>query len=242
ESLMRTARIAALAAASAFAAAATGQMAQPGVFVTNNGNNEGAVTSFGFNPDGTLRLLDRVVLGAGSGPGTNAAAVDVSADGRYLPTGHATAYDPEQLTIIAVGPDGALAVVGELLVPNAPLDLVWIDHEYLAVATSSFGVATNGVGVYRSDASAGTLTEVYRSEFGTFCTDLLMHRTERVLYAQNSPFSAGEVWGFEVDGDGQLAVITIASSAPNFPLGMGMTPDGSKLYSTGGISGSGHDI
>src|SRR5690606_5011864 len=29
---------------------------------------------------------------------------------------------------------------------------------------------------------------------------------------------------------------------PNFPLGMGMTPDASKLYATGGISGSGHDI
>jgi len=239
---MRLASIAGLVPTLALIPAAAGQMAQPGAFVTNDGNNEGAITSFGFNPDGTLRLLDRVVLGTGSDPGTNATAIDVSADGRFLATGHATAYDPEQLTIVEVGPDGSLAIVGEFLVPNAPLDLVWIDEQHLAVATSDFGRAPNGVGVYRWDPAARTLTETDREQFGTFTTNLLMHRTERVLYAQNSPFGAGEVWGFSVDGDGQLTVVTIASSAPNFPLGMGMTPDAGKLYAAGGISGSGHDI
>ncbi|MFG0284436.1 MAG: GC-type dockerin domain-anchored protein [Phycisphaerales bacterium JB039] len=221
---------------------AAAQTASPAVFVTNDGNNEGAVTSFGFNPDGTLRQLDRVVIGTGSDPGTNATSIDVSADGRFLATGHATAFDPEQLTIISVAPDGSLAIAGEFLVPNAPLDLAWIDEQYLAVATTNYGGANNGVGIFRWDAVAGTLTEVDRVAFGTFTSNVLMDRTRRVLYAQDSPFSSGEVRGYQVGLDGRLEFINAESTAPNFPLGMGMTPDGTRLYSACGISGSGFDI
>ncbi len=227
--------------AGALVAPAAAQTSSPTVFVTNDGNNEGAVTSFGFNTDGTLRMLDRLVIGTGSDPGTNATAIDISADGAWLATGHATAFTEEQLTIIEVAPDGTLSITGEFLVPyGTPLDVAWIDSEYLAVATSDFGGLENGVVIYRWDD--GRLEEVDRAQFGSFTTNLLMDRRQRVLYAQNSPFSGGDVRGFAVDAEGQLELVNISPTGTNFPLGMGISPDGERLYAACGISGSRHDI
>jgi hypothetical protein len=85
---------------------------QRAVFVANDGNLEGSVTSFLVMPDGHLSYVDKLVIGmtnstANPVPGTNAHTISLTPNGRFLAVGHTTAAeDFEQLTILWGGAGG----------------------------------------------------------------------------------------------------------------------------------------
>ena len=236
----------------ASAYAAFGQADDPTVFVGNNGNLLGAVTSFQPDTTGALIEVDYIVIderpaGGSSLPGTNIEGIALSAGGRYLATGHATALDPEQLTIIGVGTDGTMWILDEFTVPNAPLGMAWIDDEYIAVAESNIGDSFARVYRYTPGATpmTGSLVQTDATAAGgTFITNIESDPSRRLLFVQDSDFGGGSanVTAYRVDGDGTLSETGFVFTSPNFALDMALAPNGEWLYAGGGISGSGNDV
>ena len=235
----------------AASAAAFGQATDPTVFVGNNGNLLGAVTSLQPDATGALVQVDYLIIderpaGTSSLPGTNVEGIALSAGGRYLATGHATALDPEQLTIIEVDADGTLEIVDTFLVPNAPLGMAWIDDEYIAVAESNLGESFARVYRYTPGATpmTGSLVEVDATPEGTFITNIESDPSRRLIFVQDSAFGGGtaNVTSYEVSAIGTLTEVGFVFTAPNFALDMAMAPNGAWLYSGGGISGTGNDV
>ncbi len=234
-----------------FAAAAFGQATDPTVFVGNNGNLLGAVTSLQPDATGALVQVDYLIIderpsGTGSLPGTNVEGIALSPSGRYLATGHATALDPEQLTIIEVDADGTLEIVDTFLVPNAPLGMAWVDDEHIVVGESNLGASYARVYRYTPGGSpmAGSLVEVDATPEGSFITNIEADHDQRRIFVQDSAFGGGtaNVTAYEVDADGQLSETGSVFTAPNFALDMWLAPNGEWLYAGGGISGTGRDV
>jgi len=224
--------------------AALGQSSVPAAFVANNGNLEGSVTSFTFDPNGVPVFVQKFVIGTRPNlqtpePGANAYSISITPDGRYLATGHAASDDPfQQITILHVNADATMDLVGEYMTPDTPLDVEWISDRYLAVTRTEFG-ATNQVLVYAFDPNAATLTQVDAETTGTFTTTLAVRPDRSVLYAGDS--NLNRIFAYTVAGDGTLTPLQTIGS-PIYPLGLCITADGSKLYANGGISGGGHAI
>ncbi|MFI4916822.1 MAG: GC-type dockerin domain-anchored protein [Phycisphaerales bacterium JB060] len=234
-----------------FAAAALGQATEPTVFVGNNGNLLGAMTSLQPDASGALVQVDYLVIderapGGASLPGTNVEGIALSPGGRFLATGHATALDPEQLTIIEVDADGTLEVIDTFSVPNAPLGMAWIDDQYIAVAESNFGSSFARVYRYTPGASpmTGSLVEVDATPEGSFITNIEADHDRRLIFVQDSDFGGGSanVTAYEVDASGALDEVGFVFTAPNFALGMALAPNGEWLYAGGGISGTGREV
>ncbi|MEQ8844905.1 MAG: GC-type dockerin domain-anchored protein [Phycisphaerales bacterium] len=234
------------------AAVALGQATEPTVFVGNNGNLLGAVTSLQPDATGALVQVDYLIIderpaGSGSLPGTNVEGIALSAGGRYLATGHATALDPEQLTIIEVSSDGTMQIVDEFSVPNAPLGMAWIDDEYIAVAESNIGDSFARVYRYTPGASpmTGSLVQTdITAAGGTFITNIESDPSRRLILVQDSAFGGGtaNVTSYEVSAAGTLTETGFVFTAPNFALDMALSPNGAWLYAGGGISGSGDAV
>ncbi|OAB55131.1 hypothetical protein AY599_19135 [Leptolyngbya valderiana BDU 20041] len=230
---------------------AFGQAADPTVFVGNNGNLLGAVTSLQPDASGALVQVDYLVIderpaGTGSLPGTNVEGIALSAGGRYLATGHATALDPEQLTIIEIDVDGTMEILDTFSVPNAPLGMAWIDDEYIAVAESNLGQSFARVYRYTPGGSpmTGSLVEVDATPEGSFITNIEADHDRRLIFVQDSAFGGGtaNVTSYAVDAAGQLSEVGFVFTAPNFALDMWLAPNGEWLYAGGGISGTGSDV
>ncbi|MEO1007273.1 MAG: GC-type dockerin domain-anchored protein [Planctomycetota bacterium] len=230
---------------------ALGQAADPTVLVANNGNLLGAVTSFQPGPDGGLVEVDYLVIderpaGDPAERGTNVEGIALSPGGRFLATGHATALDPEQLTIIEVRRDGTLQQLDEFLVPNAPLGIAWVADDLVAVAESALGDSTARVYRYTPGAEPGqgSLVQTDATETGTFITNLESDPRRRLLFVQDSDFGGGaaNVASYEVDDDGELLLVDRVFTSPNFALDMALAPNGDWLYAGGGISGTGSDV
>jgi len=233
------------------ATAAFGQATDPTVFVGNNGNLLGAVTSLQPDASGALVQIDYIVIderppGSGSLPGTNIEGIALSASGRFLATGHATALDPEQLTIIEIDTDGTMQIVDTFQVPNAPLGMAWVDDEYIAVAESSLGSSFARVYRYTPGASpmTGSLVQRDITAEGTFITNIEADHDRRLVFVQDSDFGGGSanVTAYEVDADGMLAETGFVFTSPNFALDMWLAPNGEWLYAGGGISGTSNDV
>jgi 6-phosphogluconolactonase (cycloisomerase 2 family) len=234
-----------------FAAAAFGQATDPTVFVGNNGNLLGAVTSLQPDAAAALVQVDYLVIeerapGGAALPGTNVEGIALSAGGRYLATGHATALDPEQLTIIEVDADGTMEIIDTFQVPNAPLGMAWVDDEYIVVGESNFGSSFARVYRYAPGATpmTGSLVEVDATAEGSFITNIEADHERRRIFVQDSAFGGGtaNVTAYEVDGDGRLTETGSVFTAPNFALDMWLAANGEWLYAGGGISGSGQDV
>ena len=222
--------IACLAAASVLATgpAARGQADQRAAFVANNGNIDGSVTSYTINPDGSLVWVARFATG------TNPQTISITPNGEFLATGHGTASSTtEELTILRVAPDATLALLEVFLVDDSPLSVQWLSDEHIAVTHTSLST-TNEVVVYRFDPAGPSLTEIDREPSGSFNTNLALHPGGEFLYAQDS--SQNQVHAFRVNPDGTLDALQSISTGATFPLGMGVTADGTKLYAGGGIS------
>jgi len=244
-------RIITCAALAALSGTAPGQSADPMVFVGNNGNLLGAVSSMRPGPDGALELVDFLVIderapGAPALPGTNVEGIAISPGGRFLATGHATALDPEQLSIIEVKPDGALQLLDTFDVPNAPLGIAWIADDLVAVAESNIGASTARLYRYTpgDEPGEGTLRQTDATGTGTFITNLLADPARRLLFVQDSDFggSAARVSSYTVGEDGGLSLLAEAFTAPNFALDMALAPNKEWLYAGGGISGDGQSV
>lgn len=240
-------RIFLTAAAVAACGMAWGQSAVPVVFVGNNGNLEGSVSSMLVNPDGTLTFRDKYVTGSRPNtqvfhPGTNVQTISLSPNGKYIAAGHGTSNDiVEQLTILRVAPDGGLSLAGIFQTPNTPLDLLWVRNDVLAVGVTN---SPNGVISYRFEENGGgpgvpTLTQVDRESAGSFTSSLARHPSGTLLFVNNS--SGSTIHPFTVEPNGTLTPLEVYSS-PVFPLGMGVAPNGGWLYAGGGISGGGRAI
>ncbi len=227
----------------AFGGAALGQAEDAAIFVTNNGNLEGSVTSFSVNPDGTPTLVQFLVLSEdGNDPGNNANAVSLSPNGRWLAIAHAAGGTSpvRQLTMLEVNGDATLSLVGEFSSPATALDIEWVDDTYLAVLESSLDV-TNKVLVYEFvPGPPASFTLVGQQATSDFTTGLAKHPTERVLYAGNT-FGGNAIFTVAVDGSGNASLLdTLATSAS--PLSPEITNGGDYLYAFGGISSGGNAV
>ncbi len=216
-----------------------GQVDGRACFVANNGNLEGSVTSFTFDPGGAPLFVEKLVIGQRESgdpavPGTNAFAIDLSPDGRYLLVSHATSLTVEQLTLIRVHADATMEIAGIFQTPDSPLDLGWVRNDLVAVTKTDFG-STNEIIMYRFDEQAMSLTEVDRGQTGTFTSSMDVHPSGRWIYAGDS--NTNTVYVFEVLQDGTLDRIQATATGGAYPLDVSVSHDGTKLYAAGGISG-----
>ncbi len=237
---MLSAAAALIAGASAF-----GQSASPAVFVCNNGNLEGSVTSYKVGKDGSLVFNDRVITGtrpAGKTfhPGTNCQSITISPSGEFLAIGHGTsATQSEQLTIIQIDSDAMLEIYAVLSVFDSPIDVEWLTDTLLAsTQTSSNPCFTN---TYRWDPGPGTITFIDFQATGSFSTSYAKHPTLPILYANNS--SGNQISVIEYNPmTGFQTLVEVEPTVGAFPLGLGVSPNGKWLYAGGGISGGGHAV
>lgn len=208
------------------------------VFVANNGNLEGSVTSMVILPSGAVQALSRVVTGSRPTlsqpcPGCNTYAIDITPDGRYLATVHAAGESAEHITVYAVAADASLTVVHELAVAQGGLDIAWLDNETLAVPLTDLS-QTNQIRLYRWDGSVLALID--SEPTGVFNSSIAAHTNRRWIYANDS--FANTVRVFEYDGAGLSLVQTLG--LPLYGVTLEITPDGRLLYAAGGISAGGN--
>lgn len=226
--------LAALLAAGVLAcspAMALGQASGPAVFVANNGNLVGSVTSWRMNADGTLEFADQVDTD------TNAVSLAISPSGRYLAVGRAEGMVTVQdLIIIAVEADATMAQVAITQTPTTPLDLVWVSDSIVAVTRSQFG--SSSVLTYRFDEEGLTLVDTEPS--GSFNTGLAFDRTRGLLYANDS--TGFLIRRFAVDETGEMTLVGTTPTSPVYPLSPALSPDAQLLYTGGGISNGGNKI
>jgi 6-phosphogluconolactonase (cycloisomerase 2 family) len=223
-----------LAAIATLATATGGALAQStgrAVFVVNNVSDD--VTSFTMNSDGTLEFVGNYP--AEEGP----YAADVSPNGRWLAVTHGTQNDVvEWLYIFEVNSDASLTLAGSELIPDSPLDCVWLNDEILAATETSF--SDNFVRTWHFDPDTGNITEVDSEFTGGFNTALELHPSLPVLYAQDS--NSNQIRAFEFDANGNLTSIGQVTSPGVYPLDPAMLPNGEHMYAGGGISSGGHAI
>ena len=226
----------ALAACSSLAVA---QADYPAVFVANNGNLEGSVSTMRIESSGVLTYVSKTVTGTRSStsqpcPGCNTYAIDITPDGRFLATAHASGNTTENLTVYAVAPDGSLTVVEELPLAQGGLDIQWVSNDLLAYPLTDLS-QTNQVRLYHLDED-NELTQVDSADAGTFCTSIALHPNRRWLYANDS--FANTVRVFDTQG-GSLTLVQ-TQSLPVSGVAVEVTPDGGALFAAGGISAGGN--
>jgi 6-phosphogluconolactonase (cycloisomerase 2 family) len=239
--MFRTSAI--LLSAAAFASALA-QSSVPAAFVANNGNLEGSVTAYTFDPNGAPVFADKLVIGSRPDiqtpePGANAYCISITPNGRFLAVGHAASDDPfQQITVINVASDATLSLAREAMTPDTPLDIAWIDDEYLAVLRTDLSIQ-NQVIVYRWNGEEASLTEVDRGDTGPFTSSLAVHPSGQFIYAGDS--SANAIYVFAVARGGQIGLLQ-TTGTPAYPLGICVSPDGTKLFGGGGISNGGDKV
>jgi len=243
-------RVLAMLAATALmgtAASLHGQASEPTLFVGNNGNLEGSISSLTIETDGSLTLNDVIVTGTRDStsepcPGCNVYTLDISPDGRYLVAGHPSSSNfPLHVSVTRVNDEGTLELITLHQVPNSPLDVVWLDDDYFAVTSTSLTNSFNQVRVYRYNRDSQTVTFANNDFTGGFTTSLAVDRENKLLFSQRtSPTSA--VRAYSYNDSGQLTFLQMLETDGTYPLGIGLSPDGTGLYGGGGISSGGDKI
>ncbi|HUN81462.1 MAG TPA: beta-propeller fold lactonase family protein, partial [Phycisphaerae bacterium] len=225
---------------------ALAQSATRAVFVSNNGNLEGSVSSFTVNPDGTLNFVNKVVTGSRPNtsvdcPGCNAYRVAISPNGRYLVTGH-PAGNLDGVSILQVASNAAVSLVTQVVLVSGmggPLDVVWLDNDYVAVTRSES--SPNRVVIYQFNSAVPSLTEIRTYDVGSFSVYLAVNAARTHLYVGDTG-SGDRIFVFSISTGGILTPVQTYFSTPLYPIGLQVSPDGSKLYAGCGISGSGHNV
>ncbi len=235
----------AMVGAASLAAPALGQSETAAVFVCNNGNLEGSVSSLRLLPDRSLELVQKLVLGSTPSlqqpvPGTNAYAIDISPNGRWLMVSHTTSNQVvEQLSLIEVHADATISLAATFQTPDSPLDLKWVRDDLVAV-TQTQASGFNAARMYAFDPAALTLDLVNFQAAGSFCSSLAVHPSGDWLLAQDTTGFA--VRAFAVLPDGAISLVGTVATNPVYPLGIGFSPDGRHLYGGGGISNGGKRV
>lgn len=228
------------------AAPAAGQSSVPAIFVANNGNLEGSVSSLTVAPDGSLAFRQRIVLGSVPSsqfhhPGLNANAISISPNGRWLAVGHATASTTvEQISVLEVLPDAGIELAFTFTTPDSPLDVEWVNDSLLAATRSSTG-GTSHVHLYQVDPEMARAVPTGSAVSGGFNTWIAVHPSRELLFTQQTG-GGNLVRTFAVASDGSLTQLATAPNGAVYPLGLGVSPDGTLLYSGGGISAGGHAV
>lgn len=230
---------------------AAAQSSQRSVFVVNDGNLEGSVSSFTLDDAGVPTLVDFIVTGERDSlsdfhPGTNAHAVAISPNGEFLAVTHATGDPPfgfppgRQLTMLKINEDATMSIHGTFQVEATPLDLTWLDDEFIAVTeTSSSGL--NRVWVFRFDWETNELIMRDAQVTGIFSSSLAKSPDGAHLYVGDS-FGSNVIVVLEVNEDFTLTEIQSQSTGSTYPLGLGISPNGRWLYAGGGISSGGDAV
>jgi 6-phosphogluconolactonase (cycloisomerase 2 family) len=216
------------------------------VFVANNGNLEGSVTALKVGADGSLDFVNRVVTGTPASlsdpcAGCNAYEITLTPDGKYLAACHA-AGDLDGITILSVSAAGSVSQVLQLPLPSGlgtPIDIVWIDNQYLATLRTD--TSPDRVVTYSFNPTVPSLTEVSSLPLaGNSSAYLARHPSGQFIYANDSSLKV--VYALQVGAGGVLTQIDAESSGTPFPLEIQISPDGTRLYSAGGISNGGHSV
>ena len=219
---------------------ATAQADYPAIFVANNGNLEGSVSTMRIESSGALTFVSRVVTGTRSStsqpcPGCNTYAIDITPNGRFLATTHASGNTTENLTIYEVAPDGSLTVVEELGLAQGGLDIQWITNDLLALPLTDLS-QTNQVRLFHLNED-NELALVDMEASGNFCTSIAVHPNRRWLYANDS-LGSNTVRVFDTQG-GSLALVQ-SITLPLSGVAVEVSPDGGALFAAGGISAGGN--
>ncbi|HZW09857.1 MAG TPA: GC-type dockerin domain-anchored protein [Phycisphaerales bacterium] len=164
--------------------------------------------------------------------------IALSPGGSRLAVTHATSSSNEILTIIAVGPDGALTKMGEFGIPDSPLAADWLADDLVAVTSSTFGASSFRVYRYSEDP-APSLTLLDTESPGGFATALEPDLHAGLLYVNDSVNNVVRVYA--INADGTVDALTLSGSG-GYPIDIKLTPDKLSLYGGGGISGDGHRI
>jgi 6-phosphogluconolactonase (cycloisomerase 2 family) len=129
------------------------------------------------------------------------------------------------------------------LTRSRPLTARWITDSLLAVTLTNIS-APNKVILYRFNEPLLTLTELERKDSGSFTGYLAVHPNRQFLYAQDSPLSGSSytIRTFRVESGGSLTDLGVVFTNPAYALGLGVTPDGRRVYGGGGIAGGGNLI
>jgi 6-phosphogluconolactonase (cycloisomerase 2 family) len=225
---------------------AFGQAAMRAVFVSNNGNLEGSVSSFTLNADLSPHFVTKLVTGTRPNtsvpcPGCNAYEISLTPNGKFLALAH-PAGDQDGLSIVRVESNAGLTLTCQVTMTagqDAPMDVQWLDNQYLAVLRAEPN--PDQVAIYRYNAGFSSLTQVNVYLVGTGGGYLAVHPSGQYLYVNNSS-SPKQVYAFLVGANGTLTSIDAELSGTPFPLELAVSRDGTKLYAAGGISGSGHDV
>jgi 6-phosphogluconolactonase (cycloisomerase 2 family) len=234
-------RLVSALALSGAAGLAAAQADFPAIFVANDGNLEGSVTSLRVEPDGSLSFVDRVITGtrpSTSQPcaGCNPVAIDLTPGGRFLATAHASGDAGENLTVYEVAPDGSLAVVDELLLAQGGLDILWITDDLIALPLTDLS-SPNRVRLFRLD-NDNELSEITSAVSGTFLTSIALHPNRRWLYANDSFNNTVRL--FEIDAQAGTLSLEQTIGIPVFGVSLAIDPAGAHLYAAGGISAGGN--
>ncbi|MEL7483879.1 MAG: beta-propeller fold lactonase family protein [Planctomycetota bacterium] len=224
------------AAALLFASSAGAQADSPTLFVPHFFSGGATVATFVINSDGTLTPADNEPSGIWS------LGAALSPDGATLAVGNAAGTDDgssttDDLYLFHVNSDSTLSLIGVATVPSSPQEMTWLDNDTLAYFRSDLG--SSFINAYDVDLETGAITLVDTVVPGGFGTSLAIDRERGLLFAQDSFGETIFRYAFENDGTLTPAGSVVQSS---FPLDLALSPDGSLLYTAGGISGNSETI
>lgn len=222
-----------------------GQADRRAVFVSNNGNLEGSVTAFTIGPGGSLTLVNRIVTGSRAAindpcRGCNAYEIALTPSGRYLATAH-PAGPEDGLTVFDVAANATITQIIQITMTptiDGPLDLVWLDEEYLAVAATE--PSPDRILIFRFNPAVPSLIQVNSYNAGSSSAYLLKHPGGAYLYANDSTNRV--VLAYSIGAGGTLTLIDSEPTGAPFPLELAITPAGNRMYAAGGISDSGNKV
>ncbi len=230
------------------AASVVGQATVRAVFVANNGDLTGSVTSFTLGPDLAPVLRTHLVTGSRAVltdpcAGCKAYEISLTPNGKYLAVAHVSG-NPDALTILQVAADAAISQVLQISLAagsDGPLDVQWLDDEYLAVLR----VVPNPdqVAIYRFLPSPPSLSFINAYAVGTGASHLAIHPSRQYLYVNNSsPVPARQVYAFSVSAGGVLTQIDAEATGTPAPFELAVSPNGQWLYAVCGATGSGQQV
>lgn len=226
---------------------ARAQSSTPALFVSNNGNLEGSVSAFRVDANGELEFVNKVITGSRTSisdpcPGCNAYEISLTPDGRHLVTIH-PAGDFDGISFLRVNADASVTLLHQFTFPalqDGPLDVVWLDNEYVAAAIT--GTNPDSVWVWRFDPNVPSMTFAFAvTAVSNSLGYLAVHPTGDYLYANDS--SANRVVrAWTIGAGGSLTILDAESTGVPFALELAVSHDGTKLYGAGGISDGGNKV
>lgn len=223
-----------LLAVGSVASSALAQADKPTLFVANNGNLGGSVTTFTIEDDDTLTFIGTYYAA------TNATSIDLSPGGKWVAVGRAASAPVTQdLRIFGVNADGSLFQSVLHQTPKTPLDLAWINDDFLTVLRTNIETGSYAVILYELDDSG--LTQRDQKFLTGFTSAVEVYPGRPFVYASESS-GGNRITVFEFDEASKTLIQRQQVSAPAYPLGLAFSKDGRFLYAGGGISSGGQAL